>query len=126
MENEKQRAVTLQKSEHDPYKIRSIEQLLALFDGGDFLADLMEENHKLKQCLVEHKATYGTKTSEGAMIIRIDYSLGRSGDVLMKASSTFNKPKTPASTAAAFIHESGDLTLYSPFLAKMQNPIRDV
>jgi hypothetical protein len=44
----------------------------------------------------------------------------------MGATVTFKAPKKPAASAAAFINDNGELTLYSPFMAKMHKPIRDV
>lgn len=111
---------------HDPYMMRSVEQILALFDGGDFLAKLMADHKQLQIDLLDHKAEHGTKGCQGSMTIQINYALGKSGDVAMGAVSTFKSPKKPPSSAAAFINEDGELTLYSPFMARMHQPIRDV
>ena len=83
--------------QHDPYKLRSLDQILNLFDGGEFLTEVMD-----------------------------GYALGKSGDVAMAAKAEFKGQKKPASTASAYINDKGELTLYSPFLARMHQPVRDV
>lgn len=111
---------------HDPYKMRTIEQILSLFDGGDFLAEVLEGHKNLQLDLLEHKAQIGTNGCKGSMTLQVNYSLGKSGDVAMSATANFKAPKKPPSNAAAFINDDGELTLYSPFLAKMHRPVRDV
>lgn len=111
--------------DHDPYRMRSIEQILSLFDGGDFLAELLDGHRQLQCDLLEHRNEHGTKDCKGSMTIKIDYELGKSGDVAMGAKVEFKAPKKPASSAAAYINDDGELTLYSPLLSRMQQPVRD-
>lgn len=111
---------------HDPYRIRTMDQLLALFDGGAFIAETLDKHRQLQRELLDFRDEHGTKGCEGSMTIKITYALGKSGDVQMGASATFKGPKTPPSVAAAFIDDSGEITLYSPLLARMQQPVRDV
>ena len=111
---------------YDPYRMRTIEQILALFDGGDFLAEVLAGHRQLQMDLLEHKAEHGTKSCKGTMTLQISYALGKSGDVGMGATVDFKPPKKPPSSAAAFINDDGELTLYSPFMARMHQPIRDV
>jgi len=111
---------------HDPYKMRSIEQILSLFDGGAFLAELLEGHKQLQMDLLEHLNEHGAKGCEGEMTLKIKYAAGKSGDVSMGASVNFKPPKKPPSSAAAFINDDGELTLYSPMMARMHEPVRDV
>ncbi len=111
---------------HDPYKMRSLEQILTLFDGGAFLNDLMERHQGLMQELMDHLEEHGPKGCQGSMQITIDYAVGNSGDVGMGAKMEFKAPKQPKSSAAAFINDAGELTLYSPMMARMHQPVRDV
>ncbi|MDO6799395.1 hypothetical protein [Shimia thalassica] len=111
---------------HDPYKMRTLEQILSLFDGGDFLRETMDEHQELQLALLEHKDLHGTKGCQGTLTIQISYALGKSGDVQMGATRAVKQPKKPPSSAAAFINDDGELTLYSPFLRQMQRPVRDV
>jgi hypothetical protein len=110
---------------HDPYKMRTLEQILHLFDGGEFLEKTMEGHRQLQVDLLEHKAEHGTKGCNGKMTITISYALGKSGDVSMGARVDFKSPDKPPASAAAFINDDGELTLYSPFMARMHEPVRD-
>ena len=111
---------------HDPYKMRTLEQILTLFDGGQFLEEVMDGHKKLQLDLLEHKDLHGSKGCQGSMTLKLKYALGKSGDVSMGVTVDFAPPKKPPSSAAAFINEDGELTLYNPFMAKMQRPVRDV
>lgn len=111
---------------HDPYKMRSLEQILALFDNGDFLAKVMQGHKDLQLDLLNHREEHGTKGCQGSMTIQVNYALGKSGDVAMGATVAFKSPKKPPASAAAYINEKGELTLYSPMLAQMQGGVRDV
>jgi len=109
----------------DPYKIRSIEALLQLFDGGDFLHELMQGHRDLRVELVEHRQAYGRKAT-GTMTITIGYELGKHGDVAMSATASFKGPKKPAASTSAYINDQGELTLYSPMMAQVMPGPRDV
>lgn len=110
---------------HDPYKLRSLEQIFQLFDGGDFLAEVLEGHKQLQRDLLDHREQHGTKGCDGTMTLKINYALGKSGDVAMGATAEFKSPKKPPSSAAAFINDDGELTLYSPFMRRMHEPVRD-
>lgn len=127
MAKQKPPAKINQPEPHDPYKMRSLEQILTLFDGGDFLAEVMSGHKQLQTDLLDHKAEHGTKGCKGSMTLKINYALGKSGDVAMGATVDFKSPDKPPSSAAAFINDDGELTLYSPFMARMQPAsVRDV
>ena len=113
-------------TDHDPFRIRGFEQLLALFNGGAFLSDLMDRHAELMVDLRAHLEEHGVKGCEGSLILRIDYAPGKSGDVAMGAKFEVKGPKTPAANAAAYVDEDGRLTLFSPLMARMANPVRDV
>jgi hypothetical protein len=44
-------ATTVERN--DPYKMRSLEQILALFDGGEFLTEIMDGHKKLQIDLLD-------------------------------------------------------------------------
>lgn len=111
---------------NDPYKMRTLEQIFSLFDSGDFIIETMEGHHQMLVDLIEHKDQHGSKGCQGTMTIQVSYALGKSGDVSMGATSTFKSPKKPPSNAAAYVNDKGELTLYSPFLARMHRPVREV
>lgn len=111
--------------QHDTYRMRTLDQILHLFDGGDFLDKLMVDHRQLQIDLIEHKDEHGTKSCVGEMTLTIKYALGKSGDVAMGAEVKFKAPRKPPASAAAYIGEDGELTLFSPFMARMQAPLRD-
>jgi hypothetical protein len=111
---------------HDPFKMRSIEQILSLFDSGQFLAEIMKGHKNLMHELLEHNAEFGPKGCEGSMTITVKYAAGNAGDVGMGGTVNFKLPKKPPSSAGAYIDEDGELTLYSPMMKQMQRPVRDV
>ena len=120
------REETKQIEEHDPYAIRTIEQLFSLFDRGDFLAEVLAGHRRLQIDMVEHKDLHGAKGCKGSMTITVNYTLGKQGDVDMGATATFNAPKAPPASASAFIDENGQMTLYSPLMKRMHGGVRDV
>lgn len=126
MTNPKQPTEIAKRQPDDPYRLRSLEQILALFDGGDFLAEVLDGHKTLQLDLLEHKEEHGTKGCQGSMTIQVNYALGKSGDVAMGANVSFKAPKKPPSSAAAFINDDGELTLMSPFLTRMHQPVRDI
>ncbi|SLN60572.1 hypothetical protein [Pacificibacter marinus] len=111
---------------HDPYKMRTLEQILALFNGGEFLSEVMEGHKTLMQDLLEHNDLHGSKGCAGTMTIQLKYAVGNAGDVGMGATVTFAPPKKPPSSAGAYINDAGELTLYSPMMARMNTPLRDI
>lgn len=119
-------AVAPKAEPHDPYKMHTLEQILKLFNGGKFLSQTMDGHKLLMQDLLDHNEEFGPKGCNGSMTITIGYSVGNAGDVGMTAKSNFNGPKAPPSSASAHINNAGELTLYSPMMRQMQQPIRDV
>ena len=111
---------------YDKFKMRTIEQILTLFDGGDFLKEVMEGHQQLMIGLLDHSEQHGSKGCQGSMTLKISYALGKSGDVAMGAKSTFEAPKKPPASTAAFVNDKGELMLYSPFMARMHQPVKDV
>ncbi len=115
-----------QIEEHDPFAIRGIEQLLTLFDGGDFLAQFMEDHRDLLHQMHTHNEEYGHKGTKGSFTITVSYEMGGAGDLGMRAQADFKGPKKPASQAAAYVDGQGHMTLYSPMMKRMHGGVRDV
>ena len=67
--NPKPQAPPATREPADPYKIRTIEHLFSLFDGGDFLAEVLEGHRQLQVDMLEHKDLHGTKGCKGSMTI---------------------------------------------------------
>lgn len=110
---------------HDPYKMRSLEQIISLFNNGDFLTEIMEGHQVLMLDLIEHNDLHGKKGCKGSMTIKIDYAGGNAGDLGMGATVEFKAPKKPPSSASAYINNAGELTLYNPMMARMHGGVRD-
>ncbi|MEP2781078.1 MAG: hypothetical protein ABJO67_15410 [Pseudoruegeria sp.] len=111
---------------HDPYKMRTFEQILLLFDRGEFLEHIISGHKTLMQDLLDHNNEHGPKGCSGAMTIQLSYVVGNAGDVGMGGTVTFKAPKRPPSSASAYINDAGELTLYSPMMKQMNQPVRDV
>lgn len=114
-----------QPETHDPFKLRSLEQILMLFNNGEFLTEVMEGHADLMRDLTEHNQIYGSKGCQGSMTLTISYAVGNAGDAGMGAKVSFTAPKKPQSSAAAYIDGDGNLTLYSPMMARMHGGVRD-
>lgn len=112
--------------EHDPYQIRSIEHLLSLFDRGEFLTNVMSGHADLQRQMIDHRDAHGAKGCKGSMTLQISYDLGTAGDLGMSASVSFTAPKKPSASAGAYLDENGDMTLFSPMMKRMHQPVRDV
>lgn len=113
------------QEEHDPYAIRSIEQLMTLPDGGEFLLQFLEDHKELMAQLHEHMSEYGSK-AKGSFQINFTYELGTGSDLGIEAKASFTPPKKPSSKGAAFVGQQGEMTLYSPMMKRMYSGIRDV
>lgn len=110
----------------DPYRIRTLEQLFMLFDGGEFVAEVLEKHEEMQRDMLAYRDTHGSKGCTASMVLRIDYALNKTGDVNMGAKAEFKSPKKPPASASAYVGEDGQLTLYSPLLRRMTQPVRDV
>lgn len=115
-----------QIEENDPFAIRGFEQLLTLFDNGDFLRQFMSDHRSLLQDMQDHNSEYGHKGAKGSLTLSVAYEMGGAGDLGMKAKAEFHAPKKPASQAAAYVDGQGQLTLYSPMMKRMHGGVRDV
>ncbi|ETX26619.1 hypothetical protein [Roseivivax isoporae] len=107
----------------DEFDIRSVDQLFALLDQGDFLAEIMDGNRDLQRVLLDHRAAFGGKP-KGRMTITIDYELTKTGDVSIGGIVEFKRPKAPKASGVAYVNDQGDLSLYSPMMKRMK--VRDV
>jgi hypothetical protein len=119
-------SVAIAADPNDPYKLRTLEQILMVFDGGDFMTEIIAGHQNLMQDLLEHNTEHGAKGCAGTMTLQLNYAVGNQGDVGMGATVSFKAPKKPASSAGAYINDAGELTLYSPMMKRMHQPVRDI
>lgn len=115
-----------QVERHDPYTIRTIEQLLSLFDNGEFLTTFLEDHRDLLNQMQDHNDQFGHKGAKGSFSISVAYELGGAGDLVMNAQADFKGPKKPSSKAAAYVDGQGEMTLFSPMMRRMHSGVRDV
>jgi hypothetical protein len=104
----------------------SLDQILALFDNGEFLADLLRAHRLLMVDLLYHRAEFPGVNARWSMKLHVTYDLSKSSEVSMTATRVFKAPKKPGSSAAAYIKDDGEPTLFSPFMTRMQRPVRYV
>lgn len=104
-------------------ELRTIDQILALADGGDFLSDLLEQHQQLMLDMVNHRLEYGGKSS-GSVAINIKYELSKHGDLRMTATHDIKAPKPPAASGVAWMTDNGHLTPENP--RQMKLGVRDV
>ena len=126
MANKKPPEPATQVEPHDPYTIRGLEQMLTLFDGGEFLKTFMADHRDLIHQMQDHIEQHGTKKAKGSFSLSIDYEVSPAGDLVMTAKADFKGPKKPASSAGAYVDEFGEMTLFSPMMKRMHSGVRDV
>lgn len=102
--------------------LRSLDQIFGIFEGGDYLPEVIDKAAELHRKMMEHRETHRGKT-RGSFTLTINYDLGKHGDVSMTSTCEIKPPKAPPSSAVAFITDEGHLTLFSPMLAQME--VRD-
>lgn len=108
----------------DQFTITSMDQLLAILDGGNFHGEVMDGQADLLAALVDHQHEFGGKP-KGDMTLKITFQSQKSGDVQITGTVSFTKPKTPPASGAAYIGDDLHLTLESPMLSKMRGGVRD-
>lgn len=111
--------------DHDPYAIRSLEQLFTLLDAGEFLAQFMHDHRDLMQKLRTHNDEYPSKGARGSFTLSVGYSLSPAGDLQIEASADFKPPKKPSSKGMAYVEPDGQITLHSPLMKRMHGGVRD-
>lgn len=104
---------------HNNLDIRSLDQLISLLDGGDFLKEIMDKNAKLQRELLDYREQHGGKP-KGEMKLILKYELAKSGDVVITGDIDFKPPKPPPASGVAFVDDKGQLSPHSPLLSRMQ------
>lgn len=102
--------------------LRTMDQILGIFNNGEFLPEVIEKMAELQRKMAEYRAVHSGK-AKGTFTIQIAFEQNKMGDVTMVAVCETKAPKAPPSSAVAYVTEDGLLTLYSPMLAQMQ--VRD-
>jgi hypothetical protein len=104
-------------------ELRTADQILAMPDNGDFLADFMAEHQKLILALHQAQMDQGGK-AKGSFAIKVDYTLDRQLALQIVAEHKFQMPKKPKAAATVWTTADGMLTPQNPKQANLFD-IRD-
>ncbi|RBO54683.1 hypothetical protein DSD19_04720 [Rhodovulum sp. BSW8] len=103
-------------------ELRTLDQVLSLLDGGDFLSGLLEENRNLIQALLTHQREYGG-APKGSLTIKLNYQLDRKCTLQITGDLDVRKPKEPKASTTAWITADGFVTPSNPNQMRME--VRD-
>ena len=106
------------------FEIRTLDQLFALLDGGNFLQEVMAANTELQKTLLTHREEHGGKP-KGELKIALSYQMNKHGDVAITGTFETKAPKAPAAAGVAYVNPNGQLSLHSPMLTQMAGGVRD-
>ncbi|SMO63914.1 hypothetical protein [Paracoccus laeviglucosivorans] len=107
----------MQIPSHQP-KLRSLDHLLSLADGGEYLPDLMDRIEANNVALRQHALDYGSD-AKGKITITIDLKINRIGQLEMVVDDKIVEPKSPKRKAHAWMNGSGEITAHNPAQARM-------
>ncbi|WP_422074154.1 hypothetical protein [Tranquillimonas rosea] len=105
------------------YELSTLDQILALPDGGEFLQSLLAQHAELMASLQDHVNAHHKKAS-GSMTLKLSFGMDKHGTVEIKADADFKPPKEPAAKAIAWMGSDNRLTPQNPRQTTMD--LRDV
>lgn len=126
MPNKKPPARVNQAEPHDPYKLRTLEQITAVMDRGAFPDTIQERLVALLDDLANHRDVHPGIAAKGSLTLTLNFEVKTNGDTVLSGACNINRPKAPPATGAAFLGDSGELSLGSPMMRRMDQPVRDV
>ena len=104
--------------------LRTADQILAMFDNGEFLQQFLTNHQELIVALHNHQMNHGGK-AKGVVTIKLNYSLDKQLTLNAEADAKFDKPKAPKAAAILWTTADGDLTPQNPRQPSLPG-IRDV
>jgi esterase/lipase len=108
----------------DPkHDLKTIDQILALPDGGDFLMEVHDKHEALITAMADF-VEVNNKSATGSFTIKLTYQLDRTGMFQIAAKCDAKEPQKQAATAVAWQGTAGRITPANP--AQMRMEIRDV
>lgn len=107
-----------------PFELRTADQILAMPDAGEFLAQFMEDHQKLILDMHQAQMDQGGKV-KGGFTITVDYALDRQLSMQVTAEAKIKAPKKPKASAALWTTADGMLTPQNPRQPSLPG-IRDV
>ena len=100
------------------HELRTLDQIMALPDNGDFLSGFLEEHRDLILALHQHQMEFGGKP-KGSFTITVSYELDRKLNLNMTAKADVKPPKESAASAVAWTSADGFVTPENPQQMKM-------
>lgn len=104
--------------------LRTADQILAMFDNGDFLLQFLTDHQALILALHNHQMTHGGK-AKGKFSITVNYTLDKQLTLMAEADAKFDKPKAPKAAATLWTTADGEVTAQNPRQPNLPG-IRDV
>ena len=95
--------------------LRSIDQLLGLADGGDYLPDLLDRIEANNVDMRQHSLDYQT-TAKAKIAITISMTIDRFGQLEMVIEDKITPPKAPKHKAVGWMNGTGGVTTHNPAL----------
>lgn len=108
---------------NNSHDLKTIDQILALPDSGDFLIEVHQKHEALITALGNFTEE-NNKASSGSITIKLSYKLDRAGMFQVAAKCETKEPEKPTATAVAWQGSDGRITPANP--AQMKMEIRDV
>jgi hypothetical protein len=107
-----------------PFELTTADQILAMPDNGDFLAQFMADHQKLILDMHQAQMDQGGR-AKGSFTLRVDYTLDRQLTMNVVAEAKFAPPKKPKASAQLWTTADGMLTPQNPRQPNLPG-IRDV
>ncbi|OGR09707.1 MAG: hypothetical protein A2341_14960 [Deltaproteobacteria bacterium RIFOXYB12_FULL_58_9] len=111
-------------SDQPQFELRTADQILAMPDSGEFLAQFMDDHKKLILDMHQAQMDQGGKV-KGGFTITVDYTLDRQLSLIVTAEAKIKAPKKPKASAALWTTADGMLTPQNPRQPSLPG-IRDV
>lgn len=108
----------------DQIELRTADQILAMPDNGDFLAQFMADHQELIISMHQAQMDHGGN-AKGSFTIKVDYVLDRTLSLKVQAEAAIKKPKKPRASATLWTTADGMLTPQNPKQMSMFD-VRDV
>lgn len=105
-----------------PPILRSIDQLLGLADGGDYLPDLLDRIEANNIEMRQHAQDYATAATS-SITVKITQKCDRFGQIELVIEDKIVGPKPPKHKAVGWMTGTGGVTTHNPAQSRME--IRD-
>lgn len=106
------------------YELRTADQILAMLDNGDFLANFLTDHAALIVAMHTHQMNHGGKV-KAKVTLALNYTLDKQLSMQIEGDAKFDKPKAPKASATLWTTADGNLTPQNPRQPSLPG-IRDV